>query len=164
MSDFRRIATDLGNLVAERNAAYGNAFAKCSDFLRLLYPDGIRPDEYGDALLLVRIFDKQMRIATDKDAFGESPYRDIAGYGILGVSKDEPLPPANQVPKPEPKVDAETAMPVLTGCDRGSHQWQPDAVNRGWKICKAPKPDGRPCNLMVVDLDLQFSPGSELER
>jgi hypothetical protein len=36
-------------------------------------------------LLLVRIFDKQMRIATDADALGESPFADISGYGILGA-------------------------------------------------------------------------------
>jgi cell division protein FtsB len=28
-----------------------------------------------------------MRIATDKDAFGESPFQDIAGYGLLGLQK-----------------------------------------------------------------------------
>lgn len=40
-------------------------------------------------LCLVRILDKMFRIATDKDALGESPYRDIAGYGILGAVKDQ---------------------------------------------------------------------------
>lgn len=37
-------------------------------------------------LITVRIFDKLKRIATDRDALGESPYRDIAGYGILGAT------------------------------------------------------------------------------
>jgi hypothetical protein len=86
---FERIASDIGKLVTEKNAAYGDAFAKCGDFLRLLYPNGVKPEQYDDALALVRIFDKQMRIATRKDAFGESPYQDIAGYGILGAAKDE---------------------------------------------------------------------------
>ena len=86
---FERIATELGALVEEKNRCYGDSFAKCNQFLALLYPNGIRPDQYGDALAMVRIFDKQMRIATRKDAFGESPYRDIAGYGILGAAKDE---------------------------------------------------------------------------
>jgi len=90
MPDFKKIGTDIGALVNEKNAAYGDSFAKCGQFLTLLYPDGIRPEQYDDALALVRIFDKQMRIATRKDAFGESPYRDIAGYGILGTAKDEP--------------------------------------------------------------------------
>lgn len=79
------IANEIGELVETKNISYGNSFAQAGDFLRLLYPDGITVDKYGDALLLVRIFDKMKRIATDKDALGEDPYRDIAGYGILAV-------------------------------------------------------------------------------
>lgn len=79
----------IGALVTEKNAAYGDSFAKCGEFLRLLFPNGIQPEQYDDALALVRIFDKQMRIATRKDAFGESPYKDIAGYGLLGAVKDQ---------------------------------------------------------------------------
>ena len=82
-------AREIGTLVTEKNAAYGDSFATCGEFLRLLYPDGIQPDQYTDALAMVRIFDKQKRIATRKGAFGESPYRDIAGYGLLGAVKDE---------------------------------------------------------------------------
>jgi len=82
-------AAEIGALVTEKNAAYGDSFATCGQFLRLLYPTGIHPDQYTDALAMVRIFDKQKRIATRKDAFGESPYRDIAGYGLLGAVKDE---------------------------------------------------------------------------
>lgn len=37
-------------------------------------------------LAITRIVDKLFRIATDKDAFGESPFKDIAGYGILGLA------------------------------------------------------------------------------
>lgn len=85
-NDFVTLANEIGNLVQEKNKAYGNSFASCGDFLRILYPSGIVPAQYGDALCLVRIFDKAMRIATDKDALGESPYRDIAGYALLGLS------------------------------------------------------------------------------
>lgn len=75
---FEKIGTDIGKLVEEKNKAYGNSFKKSGEFLQLLYPSGIRPDQYQDVLSLVRIFDKQMRIATDKNAYGENPYRDIA--------------------------------------------------------------------------------------
>lgn len=85
------VASDIGAIVAQKNHAYGNSFARSGDFLKILYPDGIRPDQYTDMLLLVRIFDKQMRIANRKDAFGESPYKDIAGYGILGAWFEESL-------------------------------------------------------------------------
>lgn len=77
---------DLGRLLAEKNAAYGSAFAKAGEFLKILYPDGIGPDQYAQMLVLIRIFDKQMRIATDKDALGEDPFQDIAGYGLLGTT------------------------------------------------------------------------------
>lgn len=85
---YKELGTTIGALVDEKNSAYGNAFAKCGDFLKLIYPNGIQPEQYTDALLLVRIFDKMMRIGNKKDAFGESPYNDIAGYGILGMGKD----------------------------------------------------------------------------
>lgn len=83
---FTEIGLRVGRLVDQKNRAYGDSFAKAGEFLTLLYPNGIQPAQYGDALALVRIFDKQMRIATDADAFGESPFFDIAGYGLLGVA------------------------------------------------------------------------------
>lgn len=82
-------ARDIGDLVERKNAAYGSSFSKSGEFLRLLYPDGLKPEQYKDALLLVRIFDKQMRVATAKEALAESPYADIAGYGILGATEDK---------------------------------------------------------------------------
>ena len=87
MRRFFNKAMEIGALVEEKNEAYGSSFAKAGDFLRLLYPDGMKPEQYRDALMLVRIFDKQMRIATAKDALGENPYQDIAGYGILGATE-----------------------------------------------------------------------------
>jgi hypothetical protein len=78
----------ITSLCAEKNKAYGSSFEKTGAFLRLLYPDGIKPEQYEDLGLIFRVFDKQMRIATRKDAFGESPFADIAGYGILGAAKD----------------------------------------------------------------------------
>jgi hypothetical protein len=85
----RTLGRALADLVSEKNQAYGSSFEKSGEFLRILYPDGLKPEQYGDALLLVRIFDKQMRIATRKDAFGESPFKDIAGYGLIGAAKDD---------------------------------------------------------------------------
>ena len=81
---FESLGNEIGRLVGKKNKAYGNAFSDCGEFLKFMYPDGIKPDQYQDALALVRVFDKMKRIATDQDAFGESPWRDIAGYGILG--------------------------------------------------------------------------------
>jgi hypothetical protein len=85
--DYVALAQEIGKLVEEKNAAYGDSFSKCGEFLRILYPDGIQPAQYHDALLIVRIFDKLMRVATAKQALGENPYRDIAGYGLLGAGE-----------------------------------------------------------------------------
>jgi hypothetical protein len=84
----RRVGVEVADLCREKNLAYGSSFQKTGEFLRLLYPDGIRPEQYVDLGLLFRIFDKQMRIATRKDAFGESPWKDISGYGMMGAAND----------------------------------------------------------------------------
>lgn len=85
---FEQIADDIASLVTEKQAAYGDSFGRAGEILKLLYPNGIHPDQYTDALALVRVIDKLFRIATDKDAFGESPWKDIVGYGLLGVRND----------------------------------------------------------------------------
>ena len=87
--DFRDIAAECAKITAEKNLAYGSSFSKSGAFLELLYPDGIKTEQFVDALLIARIFDKLMRIANRKDAFGESPYKDIIGYGLCGAVMDE---------------------------------------------------------------------------
>ena len=87
---FEKIGSEIGKLVEQKNQAYGNSFSNSSDVLKVLYPNGIMPEQYGDMLAITRIIDKLFRVATKKDAFGESPFKDIAGYGILGAANDEP--------------------------------------------------------------------------
>lgn len=86
---YRELGERIGNTVEEKQAVYGDAFGKTGDAFRLLYPSGIAPEQIDDALCLVRIWDKCMRIATARDALGESPYRDIAGYALLGAMRVE---------------------------------------------------------------------------
>lgn len=86
---FQKAAQEVGDLVEEKNKAYGNSFGEAGQILRVLYPHGVQPDQYDDLLCVVRILDKLKRIATAKDAFGESPYKDICGYGLLGLVKDQ---------------------------------------------------------------------------
>lgn len=85
MSKYRELGIKIGELVDEKQVAYGNSFGEAGKILQILYPNGIPLESYDDALCIVRIIDKLKRIATDKDAFGESPYRDIAGYALLGA-------------------------------------------------------------------------------
>lgn len=84
---YRAIGESIGKLVDEKNKAYGDSFNKSSDFLKILYPNGVSPEHYSDMLGIIRVFDKLMRIATKKDALGENPWRDIGGYSILKSEK-----------------------------------------------------------------------------
>jgi hypothetical protein len=81
---YKALGQKIGELVDEKNAAYGD-FNAAGELLKSLYPNGIKVEQYGDMLCVVRILDKLRRIATDRDALGESPYQDIAGYGLLGA-------------------------------------------------------------------------------
>lgn len=87
--DYENLALEIGKLVAEKNKAYGDSFGEASRILEVLYPNGIPIEGYKDALAIVRVIDKLFRLANKKDAFGESPWRDICGYAILGVANDE---------------------------------------------------------------------------
>lgn len=81
-------AVSMANLVIEKQEAYGDSFGKSKGVIEILYPTGIPIEKYDDALTLVRIIDKMFRIATDKDALGESPFKDIMGYSLLAVVRD----------------------------------------------------------------------------
>ncbi len=86
---YKQIGEEIGSLVDKKNAAYGSSFAECHKILSVLYPNGIQPEQYTDALAIIRVIDKLFRIANQKDAFGESPWGDIAGYAILGIANHE---------------------------------------------------------------------------
>ena len=86
---FKEIGTKIGQVVEEKNSAYGSSFAESHKILEVLYPNGIKPEQYTDALAIIIVIDKLFRIANKKDAFGESPWKDIAGYAILGVANDK---------------------------------------------------------------------------
>lgn len=81
-------AISIGQSVGEKQAAYGDSFGKAGRVLRELYPEGIKPEQLDDALTIARVVDKLFRIATKKDAFGESPWKDIMGYALLSVVRD----------------------------------------------------------------------------
>jgi len=87
-NNFVKIGQKIGQLVSDKNIAYGNSVVDAGKILAIIYPNGISIDQYDDALLVVRILDKIKRIANDKNAFNEDPWMDIAGYGILGVNKE----------------------------------------------------------------------------
>jgi hypothetical protein len=86
--NYEQIGKEIGALVDKKNAAYGSSFDNAGEILKILYPESIGVEQYTDVLAIIRIIDKLFRIANDKTAFNEEPWKDIAGYGILGVGKE----------------------------------------------------------------------------
>ena len=84
---YAEIAAEIGRLVAQKQAAYGDSFGKAGGVMSILYPGGITAEKMDDALTVVRVLDKLFRIATAKDAFGESPWQDICGYALLSAAR-----------------------------------------------------------------------------
>ena len=87
---FESIGWNVGELVKQKQRAYGDSFGRSGECLRQMFPDGIRPEQYDDLLTIARILDKLFRIANNKDAFNENPYQDIVGYGLLGMKRHAP--------------------------------------------------------------------------
>lgn len=79
---------EVARILDSTNKAYGNSTEKSARILGILYPEGIQPEQLHDARCMTSILDKLSRIATDKDAFGESPWRDVAGYALLAYRYD----------------------------------------------------------------------------
>jgi hypothetical protein len=90
---FKKLGTEIGELVASKQVQYGDSANRAGKILAVLYPNGVPLHAYDDALLIVRCLDKFSRIAQrgadGKDLGGESPWKDIAGYGLLGWQKDD---------------------------------------------------------------------------
>lgn len=86
---FTEMGHILGELTQLKNASYGDSFSRSGEIMLILYPNGISPEQYRDALGVIRVIDKLFRLASRKTAFGESPWKDIAGYGIVGAVSDE---------------------------------------------------------------------------
>jgi hypothetical protein len=86
--NYEKKGQEIGRLVDEKQSAYGDSFGKSGEIIKILYPEGIKPEQYQDALAIVRIIDKLFRIANDKGYGGENPFMDIAGYGLLGSVQD----------------------------------------------------------------------------
>ena len=91
MNKYEEVGSKVGRLVDDKQKAYGNSFGNAHKIIKVLYPDGIKPEQYQDMLTIVRIIDKLFRIATQKNAFGESLYMDIAGYGLLGLAMNQQI-------------------------------------------------------------------------
>lgn len=90
-ANYEAIGKNLGSLLNQKQAAYGDAFGRMEDIIKVFYPNGIQTHQYKNLLTLVRILDKMFRVANlpqnGKDLMNEDPWKDIAGYAMLALSE-----------------------------------------------------------------------------
>lgn len=84
---YEALGAAIGRLVTQKQVQYGNSFGVAPKILGLLYPDGVKSDQYDSLLSVVRILDKLKRIATQHPSDTENPWEDIGGYSILELAK-----------------------------------------------------------------------------
>lgn len=84
---FEEKGRQIGALVDIKNQQYGDSTNKTGQILAILYPDGVKPEQYHDMMLITRILDKLNRIANGNQG-GENAFQDLAGYGLLGLKED----------------------------------------------------------------------------
>ena len=86
---YESIGQQLGALVDRKNKAYGDSFHQAGKCLEAMYPCGVPVSKYTDMLGVIRVLDKLFRIAKDENEEGESPWNDVAGYGLLKAKLEE---------------------------------------------------------------------------
>lgn len=96
----RETVADLEQLILDKNFAYGNSYEVVPAIMAQLYPDGIGPEQMKNMLFIVRILDKLKRIVENNDPFGEDPFIDLAGYGILALVTRRKTPDDLSSPAP----------------------------------------------------------------
>jgi hypothetical protein len=80
-------ALRIASILTQKNREYGNSFNETHKILEVLYPNGVKPENYHDLLAIVRILDKLFRISRG-DQGEESAWSDLTGYGLLMVTGD----------------------------------------------------------------------------
>ena len=105
---FSQLGDAVGDLVHDKQRAYGDSFGRSGECLRQMFPEGINTAQYDDLLTIARILDKLFRLANDPSAFDENPYRDIVGYALLGMNRH--LGDRQEEPKP---LDGEDLEPFV---------------------------------------------------
>jgi hypothetical protein len=139
---FTELAKGIADLVTEKEKAYGSAFDKAGDFLKVLYPDGIKPEQYKDMLCIVRVFDKLMRIATSYEGTEEKKvdaYSDLMGYGLLGLRAS--LAEIKQQPSEQLGQEDNSSNKEKPFSDKVEQPDEEEAKRLRWATLAFPKPD-----------------------
>lgn len=83
------VGVKLASMLKKKHAHYTDSILRVALALEVFYPNGVKPGQFVDFALVVRTLDKIMRISSGKRSIdNESPWIDVAGYGVLGQVAD----------------------------------------------------------------------------
>lgn len=55
MKDYARLGKAVGELITEKQSAYGDSFHKSGEVLKILYPKGVKTENFTDLLAVTSI-------------------------------------------------------------------------------------------------------------
>jgi len=104
-STFVGAASEIGEMLVVKDAAYGSAFEKTKEILKILFPNGLPVKAFDDGLTIQRILDKICRLAVlstnpeenKTDERAEDAWKDIAGYSIKALCEQRRRNKGNKV-------------------------------------------------------------------
>lgn len=138
MSTLHDTARELADLCEQKRAAYGESIPKAVAILTILYPEGIQPEQYLDALIAARVAEKHARIAQGAERHGEHPRLDSAGYELMGLEYSkrkvgqQECGIASGAPDPSPDAEKNSGVPSAAkgaSAQRTSNGDAPNARN-----------------------------------
>jgi len=84
---FELKASRLAAILDFKHSSYGRTFYKIPKILEILWPGGIKCEEYEQLLAIIRVLDKIARLSNNTQD-KEDPWSDIAGYGLLMMKEE----------------------------------------------------------------------------
>jgi len=81
-----RFIFEAGRDIADKASDFADSFTTAPQALRLLYPDGVKPDQLEDTATLIRIWDSMSKIAHCDDQKRDETYKEIFSFAVLRVS------------------------------------------------------------------------------
>ena len=81
---YEKAGQEIGALVDNKQQQYGDMISAMGPLLLILYPNGIKPEQYNDLAIIVRMLDKIGRLTRGNGKGDEDAWQDLCGYSLLG--------------------------------------------------------------------------------
>lgn len=81
------LGASVGRMVGTKRIAYGNSTGVTAKIMKLLLPNGVKPEQYEDVQFANRIIDKISRRLASGNGDDEDAIKDGAGYFLLWLEQ-----------------------------------------------------------------------------